>query len=108
MRFDASRDGRKIVWTIPSQHTVFVFDVASWAPFAVSNTKTIDTSAFSPIFSPGGDFVALLSFDWGDVDGKKIVTDQRLSVYSLFANDWTNTFDLTPFDGRRIYITDWR
>lgn len=108
MRFDVSKDGKRIVWSIPSRSIVRIIEVASWAPFTAGKTDIIETSAFWPVFSPKGEYVAMEVFDWEGEGANVIAVNQHLMIYSLRNKTWEDPFNLTPYDQNRMFITDWR
>lgn len=110
-KFDISRDGTKVALALPINKEVFVVPIASWAPFRFGGESTlIPTPAFWPVFSPGGDYLAMQVFEWNEEwtpTTTPIATEQRLMVYSLRDNTWGPTLDLREYAQNKLFITDW-
>jgi hypothetical protein len=107
VKFDVSRDGKNIALSLADHNELVLIPVTSWAPFERGEMTSIPTSSFWPVFSPGGDFLAMQVFDWSDETPERIPMNQRLMIFSLRDREWLNSVDLTPYDQNMLFITDW-
>jgi len=110
MKFDVSQDGTKIAWALPDNGRVNIIEVDSWMPFVATTTDSIGASAFWPVFSPGGEYLAMEAFDWEVTEtNEKYPMNQRLVIFSLKDKKWTEVVhDLGQFYQESMYITDWK
>ena len=108
MTFDVSRDGKRIAWALPGLNVLKLIDVISWVPFVASTTAEIVANVFWPVFSPGGEYIAMEEYDWLGTGKESKLGEQRLTMYSLRDASRRALLNLAPFYQNRIFINDWR
>ncbi len=110
MRFDVSPDGTKLAWVLPIIDRINILEISSLEPFVATPMQSIYGDAFWPVFSPGGEYLAVQAFDWeGEEGAGRYPVNQRLTIYSLKEESWVPlVLDLTSFDQDALFITDWR
>lgn len=106
--FDVSRDGKHIAWALPGLNVLKLINVVSWVPFVASTTAEIAANVFWPVFSPGGEYLAMEEYNWIGTGKESKLGEQRLTMYSLRDASRRALLNLTPFYQNRIFINDWR
>lgn len=104
MGIDVSRDGSRLVWSAPNNHQVILAKIVSWEPFNLNKQKTInDVFAFWPVFSPKGEYLAVIA---GDEDGIS-VAKPWVAIYNTETLESQKVLDLNYFSVNAMTLTDW-
>lgn len=100
---DISRDGKRLVVTSSPNKEVRVGNILSWEPFKIEWTHRFPILAYWPVFSPDGDYLALMNFDWIDNEPgnrRVLITDLRTNESQVLEN-------LGEYTGSEFFISDW-
>jgi hypothetical protein len=103
LMIDISRDGKSLVLTNSPSKEVKVATVRSWSPFEIEWTKQFTMLAYWPVFSPSGEYIALMHFDW--VNGKP--GNRKVGVLEIGSGNIMHVADIDDYTDSDFYISDW-
>lgn len=105
-QFDVSPNHELLALTDPRTKELLLFKITKWDPFTKELITSIssNTSMYWPMFSPGSNYVAVLSLEDSLTDEQKI----QLIIYDVHTSAAVATHDLSSFNSDFMFIDDWR
>lgn len=102
MKLALSSDGKYLAWGVPDRREVVVIEIQSWQPFKGTVLKILPVTAFWPVFSPDGSYLALEEVDPGTL------TNPRLVVHAVQSDAQETLLSLKDYAQDALFISDWR
>lgn len=108
IKVNVSNSGWRLAWTTPSTGELILYDISSYDPFSAVISKRVsvssDTDLYWPVFSPGDRYIAVQAADGERND----LSNQRLLVYDVVDDAFSEIRSLKEFDFLRLFTDDWQ